>query len=139
RGGVLHADDPEGDAPGARARLSSGDDLRRGEERVAREHAARVGPVVEAEVPDGVAGRVPARERERPGEDEPAVDDPRLREGARAAVLLVEVQRVGVPEERGELHVLAVAEGPADLVGEHVTHLEILPEPGEAAMARRRR
>ena len=127
-GTFLSADDAERDAARARAARLLGERRGGGVERVAGEDAARVRAVVEAEVPERVAGRVAAREREDPREDEPAVDDARLGERARLAVALVDVERVGVARQRGELHVLGLADRAADGVGEDVADVEVLPE-----------
>ena len=112
-------------------------DLARREERVAGDDARRMRPVVEAKVPEHVAARVPAGERRAPREDEPAVHHARPGEArAPLAIDLVEVERVRVSTEEGHLHVLGLADGLADLVGDHVPLGEVLGEAGEPAHAR---
>ena len=81
--------------------------------------------VVAAQYPHGVRGRVAARKRSGPREDQSAFDYASLREAVLAAVDLVEVQGVAVASQDRQLPVLAIADGVTDALKNQVAFLEV--------------
>src|SRR6266496_674601 len=94
-------------------------------QRISCKHRIRMAAFVVADLPEGIRSRVATCKRSCPGEDQSAFDDARIREAVIPAIDLVEVQRVAVSSENRQLHVLALADGVADAVEDHVAGFEV--------------
>src|SRR6185369_2477372 len=109
------------------------DDSRCGIKRVASKNRIWVSAFIVADLPQGVRCCVAARKRRDPRENQSAFDYSGLSEAALSAVDLVEVQRVAVPRQDRQLHVLALADGVTDAMKNHVADFKVLETPSRPA------